>query len=135
MTAPSAALLLTLPDFRPASGPPRQVIILLQPRNTLGRHPSNSIQLLETIISKQHCAIDQRGDDYVLRDLGSMNGTYVNGRRLSGAIVLQHGDEIRIGETRARFELQEPAPESEPLPDVQAGDCVEAVSQRRLITT
>ena len=85
--------------------PTGEQAIDLRPANGLGRHPSNSIQLMDKIASKEHCVIEQRGAQYVLRDLGSLNGTYVNGRRVTGEMLLRHGDEIELGMTRARFAL------------------------------
>ncbi|NUP10119.1 MAG: FHA domain-containing protein [Polyangiaceae bacterium] len=76
----------------------------LRPVNSLGRHPNNTIQLLDKIVSKEHCIIEQRGDHYVLRDLGSLNGTFVNNERVRGEAGLKHGDEIALGATRGRFE-------------------------------
>ncbi len=80
--------------------------------NSLGRHPNNTIQLLDKIVSKEHCIVEQRGDHYVLRDLGSLNGTFVNNERVRGEAVLKHGDEIALGATRGRFEDSAPAPAS-----------------------
>jgi adenylate cyclase len=76
----------------------------LAPVNSLGRHPNNSIQLLDKIVSKEHCIIELRGQQFVLRDLGSLNGTYINGERVRGEGMLKHGDEIALGATRARFD-------------------------------
>ena len=89
--------------------------------NSLGRHPNNTIQLLDKIVSKEHCIIEQRGDHYVLRDLGSLNGTFVNNERVRGESVLKHGDEIALGATRGRFEdgpmaQQHPGAGSAPRP-------------------
>jgi adenylate cyclase len=81
-----------------------QQAIDLRPVNSLGRHPSNTIQLLDKIVSKEHCIIEQRGQEFVLRDLGSLNGTYINNERVRGEQGLKHGDEIALGATRARFE-------------------------------
>ncbi len=75
----------------------------LLPTNSLGRHPNNSIQLLDRIVSKEHCIIEQRGVPYVLRDLGSLNGTYINGQRVAGEQLLRDGDEIGLGNTRILF--------------------------------
>jgi len=72
--------------------------------NGLGRHPANALQLMDKIASKEHAVVELRGSSYVLRDLGSLNGTYVNGERVSGERYLRHGDEIEIGMTRARFD-------------------------------
>lgn len=76
----------------------------LRQRNSLGRHPNNSIQLLDKIVSKEHCIVEQRETGFVLRDLGSLNGTYVNGARVRGEAPLRHGDEITLGQTHARFD-------------------------------
>ena len=93
--------------------PEGQRTIELRPVNSLGRHPSNSIQLLDKIVSKEHCIIEQRGNRFVLRDLGSLNGTYVNRDRVHGEAALKDGDEIALGGTRARFEEAPAAPEAE----------------------
>ena len=81
-----------------------QQAVELRALNSLGRHPNNSLQLLDKIVSKEHCIIEQRGDHFVLRDLGSLNGTYINGERVRGEGLLKHGDEITLGTTRARFD-------------------------------
>ncbi|AUX47429.1 adenylate cyclase [Sorangium cellulosum] len=81
-----------------------QQAIELRPVNSLGRHPNNSIQLLDKIVSKEHCIIEQRGDHFVLRDLGSLNGTFINSERVRGEAPLRHGDEIALGSTRGRFD-------------------------------
>jgi adenylate cyclase len=81
-----------------------QQAIDLRPTNSLGRHPNNSIQLLDKIVSKEHCIIELRGDHWVLRDLGSLNGTFVNNERVRGEAPLKHGDEISLGATKGRFD-------------------------------
>ncbi len=98
--------------------PEGQQTVELSARNSLGRHPNNSIQLLDKIVSKEHCIIELRGTQYVLRDLGSLNGTFVNGERVQGEIVLTHGADIAMGQTRARFDADEslPAPLRAPTP-------------------
>lgn len=72
--------------------------------NSLGRHPNNSIQLLDKIVSKEHCIVEEREGRHLLRDLGSLNGTYINGERVRGEQFLRHGDEVSLGMTRARFD-------------------------------
>jgi adenylate cyclase len=86
-----------------------QQIVDLRQTNSLGRHPSNTVQLLDKIVSKEHCIIEQRGNTFVLRDLGSLNGTYVNRERVHGESELKHGDEIALGQTKARFEETPPS--------------------------
>lgn len=79
--------------------------------NTLGRHPDNTHQVLDRIVSKVHCHIDFVDGRYVLQDLESLNGTYVNGERVSRK-VLNHGDEIMMGSTRILYEAGGAAPAS-----------------------
>src|SRR5687768_958869 len=81
-----------------------QQIVELRPHNSLGRHPSNTIQLLDKIVSKEHCIVELRGNVFFLRDLGSLNGTFVNRERVYGECELKNGDEIMLGQTKARFE-------------------------------
>ncbi len=83
-----------------------QQVVELRQTNTLGRHPSNTIQLLDKIVSKEHCVIELRGSTFFLRDLGSLNGTFVNRERVpaEGIRELADGDEIALGQTKARFE-------------------------------
>ncbi|MBM4356500.1 MAG: FHA domain-containing protein [Deltaproteobacteria bacterium] len=88
----------------------------LQRHNSLGRHPNNSIQLLDKIVSKEHCIIEYRATGFVLRDLGSLNGTYVNATRVQGERDLRHGDEIAMGQTKARFEDAPAVPYGMPAP-------------------
>src|SRR3954469_19030994 len=80
--------------------------------NTIGRHPDNSIQILDRIISKEHAQIIRGGDNrFLLRDLGSLNGTYVSGNRVSEH-VLKHGDELVLGSTHLTYVEQTDAEES-----------------------
>jgi len=82
--------------------PPRTVE--LATKNTLGRHPDNSIQLLDRIVSKNHCHIDRVESGFVLRDLGSLNGTHINGVRMSGNHNLNSGDEVTLGSTKLLYQ-------------------------------
>ena len=91
-----ARILLVSPDG--------QQVVELRDFNSLGRHPSNTIQLLDKIVSKEHCIIERRAQALVLRDLGSLNGTYINGERVNGERELKHGDDIALGGTRARYD-------------------------------
>jgi adenylate cyclase len=71
--------------------------------NTIGRHPDNSIQILDRIISKEHAQIIRQHDGrFMLKDLGSLNGTYVSGSRVSDHI-LKHGDELVLGSTHLTY--------------------------------
>src|SRR5262245_11601438 len=71
--------------------------------NTIGRHPDNSIQILDRIISKEHAQIIRQHDGrFMLKDLGSLNGTYLSGSRLNDHI-LKHGDELVLGSTHLTY--------------------------------
>src|SRR5437016_224550 len=71
--------------------------------NTIGRHPDNSIQILDRIISKEHAQIIRQHDGrFMLKDLGSLNGTYVDGSRVS-EYLLKHGDELVLGSTHLTY--------------------------------
>jgi len=64
----------------------------------IGRDPSCDVPLRDPGISRHHARMELRGDHYVLKDLGSANGTYVNGMRVTES-SLQAGDQIRLGNT------------------------------------
>jgi adenylate cyclase len=72
--------------------------------NRIGRHPNSTIQLLDGIVSKEHCMIEARGALMTIRDVGSSNGTFVNSEKLAAERVLRHGDEIRLGNTTLIFD-------------------------------
>ncbi len=71
--------------------------------NSIGRHPDNTIQILDRIISKEHAHI-LRGPDgrFVLKDLRSLNGTFLRGERIAEH-PLSDGDELMMGSTRILF--------------------------------
>jgi adenylate cyclase len=76
--------------------------------NTLGRHPDNSIQVLDRIVSKEHCRITLAPNgSWMVRDAGSLNGTMVNGERI-GEAVLKDGDRIQLGNTTFQFAEDNP---------------------------
>jgi hypothetical protein len=70
---------------------------------TIGRHPECDVVVSDPNVSRHHAEVRRRGDDFVLVDLGSTNGTKVNGAGVKER-RLADGDEIAIGNTRLRFE-------------------------------
>lgn len=62
---------------------------------TIGRDPSNRIELVHTAVSRFHCVVSTEGDEYYVEDLGSTNGTYLNGRRVTKH-RLSPGDELIV---------------------------------------
>jgi len=65
----------------------------------LGRAPDCDIPLFDTKCSRQHCQIVKKGKYYSVEDLGSRNGTHLNGKKLSRGRQIKEGDRIRIGGT------------------------------------
>ena len=82
--------------------PTGEQVLPLRERHTLGRHPDNDIQVLDTLVSKQHCVLEREGDGWVIEDLASTNGTMLNGEPVSRA-RLKDGDVVDIGLTRLTF--------------------------------
>jgi CheY-like chemotaxis protein len=71
---------------------------------TIGRADGNTFQIVETTISARHCEVRLQGDELVVRDLLSTNGTFVQGRKISEA-VLKPGQTLRLGNVELRLEL------------------------------
>ncbi len=70
---------------------------------TIGRHPDSNLVLADPNVSRNHAEIRPQGERFTVVDLGSTNGTRVNGVRVDTQ-VLQDGDEVSFGNTRMRFE-------------------------------
>ena len=87
----------------------------LQDENiTVGRLADNTLQIDDSSVSSRHAEIESEAGDYHLHDLGSTNGTFVNGEQVTDA-VLRHGDEIRFGVVETVFNGEEEALD-QPLP-------------------
>jgi pSer/pThr/pTyr-binding forkhead associated (FHA) protein len=71
---------------------------------TLGRHKNNDISVADPKVSSFHARIDRSPDGFVLVDLGSRNGTFVNGKRVESS-VLKTGDEVRLGTARLLYKV------------------------------
>jgi pSer/pThr/pTyr-binding forkhead associated (FHA) protein len=71
-------------------------------RMTIGRRPDSDVFLDDVTVSRDHALIVRRGDEYHLDDLGSLNGTYVNRRRIESH-HLADGDELQVGKYKLTF--------------------------------
>jgi hypothetical protein len=106
---PVAPLLTAVPsafDRPPAvlSLPNGQRIELHEGHYVLGRHLENDIVLNDTNVSRKHAEFVCAAGEVVVRDLGSTNGTKVNGVLITGEQLLQHGDVVNFGTAQVRFE-------------------------------
>jgi pSer/pThr/pTyr-binding forkhead associated (FHA) protein len=70
--------------------------------STVGRHPESDIFLDDITVSRRHVEFRREGGRFRVHDVGSLNGTYLNGDRVDDA-ELQNGDEVRIGKFRLIF--------------------------------
>ena len=81
--------------------------LMVGPRGaTLGRSRECEIVVDDANVSRQHAELRPRGGAWVVTDLGSTNGTRLNGRTIHGPEVVRPGDEIEIGASVITFELE-----------------------------
>jgi DNA-binding SARP family transcriptional activator/pSer/pThr/pTyr-binding forkhead associated (FHA) protein len=92
-------------------------IELLSERTTVGKASENDIELDDPSVSHLHAVLERFAAGWCVTDLGSSNGTWLNGERIWSSRRLRHDDEIRIGKTRLLF--CEPTGAAEPGTDVQ----------------
>lgn len=74
---------------------------------SIGRDPSNDLVLSDSMVSRRHAVLEQREDNFVLRDNNSSNGTLVNGDRVVSEHQLSDGDLVAIGSARLLFRKDE----------------------------
>src|SRR5262249_10505970 len=70
---------------------------------TLGRSRNNNIVLRDEHASRQHAQVRWEKDNWLIQDLGTLNGTYLNGERIGEARMLEHGHVVGIADMRLRF--------------------------------
>ena len=71
-------------------------------RTTIGRHPDSDVFLDDVTVSRNHAVVSREDDAYVIADQGSLNGTYVNRRRIERQTLLD-GDELQVGKYKLTF--------------------------------
>jgi len=77
---------------------------LLEGVSQIGRHPEATISIVQPSVSGHHAEIENRDGEFVLRDVGSRNGTFVNKERIESPVKLHHNDMIQFGDAMARFD-------------------------------
>ena len=75
---------------------------------TIGRSADADVRIEDRFASSIHARLYSRGPSYYVEDMNSTNGTFLNGGRLNGEARLHDLDEVRIGDTEFRFELDVP---------------------------
>jgi len=108
--------------------------VALGAETVVGRAPDVEIPVDDAGASRQHCRVRIQGAFWVLEDLGSRNGTYVNGKRADGVVPLREGDVLRVGTVELVFRgdgstgavpvapVAKVAPAPAPEPEVPAAD-------------
>ncbi|MDA3148087.1 FHA domain-containing protein [Leucobacter sp. UCMA 4100] len=96
---PSGAALLVV-----RRGPDLGARFLLDQASTVaGRHPEVDIFLDDVTVSRKHAEFSREGTTFSVRDLGSLNGTFVGGSRIDGTVVLADGVEVQVGKFKFTF--------------------------------
>ena len=101
----------------------RELVSLEAGRLTLGTDPANDLALpADPTLSRLHAVLERYEAGWCVRDLGSRNGTFVNGQRIWSERTLRPGDELRVGAARLVYRGEEPGgagtQASEPAPEL-----------------
>ncbi len=75
----------------------------LSPQTTIGRGPTNTIQLTDNFISAEHTRLMYRGGVWYVQDAGSTNGTFLNGQPARDALAAKVGDVVQVGFIRFKL--------------------------------
>lgn len=104
--------------------PPSKEFELTRPEIVIGRDPTVDISIPSAAVSRRHARLLRDGDGYTLEDLGSSNGTFLNGVQLTERRPLKDGDQIRLGKAVTltyQAPVSVPASEPRPVTPVAAG--------------
>lgn len=77
--------------------------VLTEPMTSVGRHPDSDLLLDDVTVSRRHVELRRTTDGYTVRDVGSLNGTYLNRERIESEVRVRHGDELQVGKFRLLF--------------------------------
>ena len=87
----------------------------------LGRDPKCTLEIKSGMVSRRHARVFKNADEFLVEDMGSGNGTFVNGSKIEGPKPIKHGDRIKLGPVLLRFENNlggdvRPVPATRPAP-------------------
>lgn len=108
------------------AGPDKNKTASLGDQMSLGREVDNNLILSDPRASRHHARIVRRGQGFVVEDLDSANGVFINGRRISGSQPLNLGDKLAIGDTEMTLRA---TPAAETLVSIPASAAVAAQAQ------
>lgn len=103
ITTPTGAL---RSDPLPSGDELAKTVFPLLPITSVGRAPTNTVTLADEVVSLEHALLTRRGGQWWLEDLGSRNGTTLNGAKIAGPVAVSAGDVIGVGRTRLKLELE-----------------------------
>lgn len=119
-----AKLLIQMPDGEEVTHD------LPEDKTTVGRLPENSLPIVDGSISSHHAEIFFQNNTFLVRDLGSTNGTFVNNQKVaSSPFPLAHGDELRFGSVPTLFESRNDS--GELVTDAQESGSIVSNTSRR----
>jgi S1-C subfamily serine protease len=99
----------------------------------VGRHPLSDVRFdveLDLDVSARHASVIRHGEAFVLRDLGSTNGTFVNGQRIAGDVTLKDGDLIAFGQNGPALEFHVLPEEADAAATAAAADVARKTAER-----
>jgi len=106
---------------------------LKEEKTTIGRVEDNTFQIAEPSVSSHHCEVFLRGNDVIIKDLNSTNGTFINGEKVSESPI-KPGQILRLGQVEMRLETDAPAASSSKKPLTQTMVMQRGVSLTELET-
>jgi hypothetical protein len=112
----------------------RELVPLTGQRVTLGKASTNLVSLEhDETVSRLHAVFENLGSGWSIRDLGSRNGTYLNGERISAERVMRSGDEVRVGKSRMLFwEVKDAGPREEETVSAQTMELPPRLTRREV---
>lgn len=107
MPATPPVAVASVPEYAYLTAPDAPNIPVAAPPFVMGSSPSCDLRLADPKASPQHAEIDRTDEGWLLTDLGSLNGTFLNGERIASPVILQAGDELRMGDIVVHFETED----------------------------